>query len=276
LAGFLDVQWVLEFSMSLIQAGNVRLNVVERGRGTPLLLVHGYPLDHSMWQGQIDGLADSSRVIAPDLRGFGTSDVTAGTVTMEQMADDLAALLDALKIKVPIVFCGLSMGGYVAWQFALRHRARVAKLILCDTRAVADSSEAAAGRRKTAEKVLAEGTSIAAESLVPKLFAPATYQEQPQIVEATKQVILRKKPEGIAAALQGMAERPDVTAQLSKIDVPALLICGEHDGISPPSEMRQIAEQMPRARFVQIAAAGHMSPLEQPEAVNAEIRTLAQ
>src|SRR4051812_38963450 len=112
--------------MSLIQAGNVRLNVVERGRGTPLLLVHGYPLDHSMWQGQIDGLADSSRVIAPDLRGFGTSDVPGGRVTRERRGDDLGALIDAIKIKVPFFFGGLWGGGYVAWQFALGHRARVA------------------------------------------------------------------------------------------------------------------------------------------------------
>src|SRR5437773_12119040 len=123
--------------MSFVQAGNVRLNVVESGRGSPLVLVHGYPLDHSMWRSQIDGLADICRVIAPDLRGFGASEVTPGTVTMEQMADDLVALLDALQIAEPVVFCGLSMGGYVGWQFALRHRSRLAKLILCDTVAVA-------------------------------------------------------------------------------------------------------------------------------------------
>src|SRR5438876_2958689 len=170
--------------MSMIKCGNINLNVVERGAGVPLLLVHGYPLDHSMWQAQIDALLDICRVIAPDLRGFGGSDVTLGTLTMEQMADDLAALLNALKINERITFCGLSMGGYVAWQFALRHRSRLAKLILCDTRAAADSPEAAAGRRKTAEKVLAEGASVAAEGLIPKLFAPGTYQQQPQIVEA--------------------------------------------------------------------------------------------
>jgi pimeloyl-ACP methyl ester carboxylesterase len=225
-----------------------------------------------MWRGQIGGLADVCHVIAPDLRGFGASEVTRGTVTMEQMADDLVALLDALKINEPIVLCGLSMGGYVAWQLGLRHRARLAKLILCDTRAVADSAEAAAGRLKTADKVLAEGASIAAEALIPKLFAPATYQQQPKLVEETRQVILRTKPEGIAAALRGMAQRSDVTAQLSKLDLPALLICGEHDGISPPSEMRQIAAQMPRAKFVEISAAGHMAPLEQSVAVNAGIR----
>jgi len=258
--------------MSLVQVGDIRLNVVERGQGKPLLLVHGYPLDHSMWRGQLDGLANRCRVIIPDLRGFGASDVTPGTVTMEQMADDLAGLLDVLKISQPTLFCGLSMGGYVAWQFALKHRARLAALILCDTRAAADTPEAAAGRRKTAERVLAEGTAVAAEALLPKLFGPATFAQQPQIVEATRQVILRTRPEGVAAALRGMAERPDVTPRLSEIDVPALVLCGEHDGISPPDEMRQFAARMPQARFVEMPNAGHMAPLEQPMAVNTAIR----
>jgi 3-oxoadipate enol-lactonase len=258
--------------MAIVNVAGIRLNVIEKGRGTPLVLAHGYPLDHSMWRGQLDGLSGSCRVIAPDLRGFGASDATAGTVTMEQMADDLAALLDALAIQGPVVFCGLSMGGYVAWQFALRHRARLSRLILCDTKAIADSAEAAAGRLKTAEKVLAEGSAVAADALLPKLFAPTTYHERPQIVEATQQVILRTKPEGIAAALRGMAERPDVTSQLKEIDVPALLICGQHDGISPPAEMHGIAGQMPNTRFVEISDAGHMAPLEQPDAVNRVIR----
>jgi len=197
--------------MPLIEVHNVRFNVIDSGRGVPLVLVHGYPLDHSMWQGQIEELSDTCRVIAPDLRGFGASDVTSGTVTMEQMADDVAGILEALSIQQPSILCGLSMGGYVAWQFAFRHRQRLARLILCDTRAIADSPEAAAGRLKTAERVLGEGSNIAAEALLPKLFAPGTYNQQPQIVEATRQVILRTKPEGIAAALRGMAQRPDVT-----------------------------------------------------------------
>jgi pimeloyl-ACP methyl ester carboxylesterase len=258
--------------MTTVLIKDARINVNERGSGTPLVLVHGYPLDHSMWQGQIDGLSDTCRVIAPDLRGFGASDVTPDTVTMEQMADDIAGLLDALKISEPIVFCGLSMGGYVAWQFALKHRARLARLILCDTKAVADTSEAAAGRRKTAERVLAEGAAVAAEALLPKLFALATYKQQPQIVEATRQVILRTKPEGIAAALRGMAQRPDVTSRLPEINVPSLVLCGQHDGISPPDEMRQIAARMPNARYVEIPDAGHMAPLEQPAVVNAAMR----
>ena len=258
--------------MPKISANGIELNVIERGAGVPLVLVHGFPLDHLMWQGQIDDLADACRIIAPDLRGFGASTVTPETVTMQQFADDVAGLLDALRITGPVVFCGLSMGGYVGWQFALRHRKRLAKLILCDTRTVADTPEAAAGRRKTAEQVLTEGAKVVAEAMLPKLFAPVAQQDQPQIVEATRQVILRTDPRGIAAALLGMAERPDVTSRLREIDVPALVLCGQHDGIAPPTEMRQIAAAMPQAQFVEIPAAGHMAPLEQPAAVNAALR----
>jgi 3-oxoadipate enol-lactonase len=258
--------------MPLVQTRTARLNVVERGRGVPLLLAHGFPLDHSMWEGQLNGLFNAVRVIAPDLRGFGASEIVPGVATMEQMADDLAALLDALAIEGPVVFGGLSMGGYVAWQFALRHRQRLSKLILCDTRSIADSAEAAAGRLKTAERVLKEGAAVVADGMLPKLFGPRTQTDQPGIVEATKQVMLRTNPAGIAAALQGMAQRPDVTSRLSEIGVPALVIGGEHDAISPPAEMRGFCAQMRNARFVEIPGAGHMAPLEAPGLVNDAIK----
>ena len=258
--------------MPSITIGDISLNVFDRGRGTPLLLVHGFPLDHTMWQGQIDDLSAVCRVIAPDLRGFGQSSVSAGTIRMEQFADDLAGLLDGLGLREPVVVCGLSMGGYVAWQFAQRHRARVAKLILCDTRAVADSAEAAAGRLKTAERVLAEGSAVVAESMLGKLFAPVTLQKQPAVVEATRQVMLRTSPQGIAAALRGMAERADFSGKLNEFDWPALVICGEHDAIATAEEMRGIAEKMPQAKFVPIQNAGHMAPLEQPIAFNSAVR----
>ena len=249
-----------------------QLHYVEVGSGMPLLLVHGFPLDHTMWQGQIDGLADCCRVIAPDLRGFGQSSVTPGLVTMQRMADDLAELLSGIGIEEPVVFCGLSMGGYVAWQFAARHRARLARLILCDTRAVADSTEAAAGRNALADRVRKEGPAFVAESMLPKLFAPATIEAAAPCVEQTRQVILRADPQGIAAASRGMAQRPDVSEKLSQLDLPALLVCGQHDAISPASEMREIAAKMPRAAFVVIPAAGHMAPLERSEPVNVAIR----
>lgn len=258
--------------MPKIDIGEVQLNVVDAGQGPPLLLVHGFPLDHTMWQGQIEALSASRRVIAPDLRGFGDSDVTDDVVTMEQFADDLAALLDALAVAEPVAFCGLSMGGYIGWQFFQRHRGRLSHLIQCDTRATADTNEARAARLKAAEIVLKEGTQPIAASMLPKLFAESTAADNPTVVEATRQVMLNTSRQAIAAAQRGMAERPDVTALLGAIDVPTLILVGQHDVISPPDEMRAIAAAIPGARFVQIDAAGHMAPLEQPAAFNAAIR----
>jgi len=257
--------------MTRVSVGDVTLNVVEQGQGEPLLLVHGFPLDHSMWQYQLEGLSSRYRVIAPDLRGFGGSDVTEGVVTMEQMADDLARLLDALQIAEPVNFCGLSMGGYIAWQFATRHGARLKRLILCDTRAVADSKETAEGREKSAQKVLAEGAQIVADTMQPKLFYRPEGSAEPAYVSQTREVMLRTSVQGMAAALRGMAKRPDMTNRLGEIKVPTLVICGEHDSISPPAEMRKIAEGISQARYVEIAGAGHMAPLEKPAEVNAAI-----
>jgi pimeloyl-ACP methyl ester carboxylesterase len=144
-------------------------------------------------------------------------------------------------------------------------------LILCDTRAVGDSPETAANRIGLATRVQKDGPGFVAETMIPKLFASATIAAHAPCVEITRQVILRSDPKGIAAASRGMAQRPDVTSQLSKLDVPALLICGEHDSISPPGEMRGIAQAMPQAKFVEIAGAGHMAPLEKPAEVNAAI-----
>jgi pimeloyl-ACP methyl ester carboxylesterase len=256
---------------STVQVGDIRLNVAQCGTGRPLLLVHGFPLDHQMWAGQLSGPVGSHRLIAPDLRGFGKSSVTMGAVTMEQYADDLALLLDTLGVGEPVTFCGLSMGGYIAWQFAQKYRQRLARLVLCDTRSVADSQEAAEGRQKTADKALQEGPEFLADSMLPKLFAPSSHAYVASTVAQTRQIILQTPREGIAAALRGMAVRPDVTALLPTLDVPTLVICGEHDAIAPPAEMRQIALAIPNATYVEIPAAGHMAPLEQPAAVNAAL-----
>jgi pimeloyl-ACP methyl ester carboxylesterase len=221
-----------------------------------------------MWRGQIAGLSDRFTVIAPDLRGFGSSDATDGTVTMEQFADDLAALLVKLKISTPVAFCGLSMGGYIGWQFWKRHRDKLACLIACDTRAIADSVDAAHGRRVSAQNVLSGGMQELVGNMLPKLFSQATLAEQPNLVKATEQEMLAASKKGTAAALRGMAERPDVTEWLPQIDVPTLVICGSEDKIAPPEEMRGIASAIPNAQYAEISAAGHMAPLEQSEVVN--------
>ncbi|MCB9873337.1 MAG: alpha/beta fold hydrolase [Planctomycetaceae bacterium] len=258
--------------MKTVKLHDATLSFTDVGTGPVLLLVHGFPLDHSMWQPQLESLSDTYRIIAPDLRGFGASGGATETITMEQFADDMAALLDALGINEPITFCGLSMGGYVAWQFWRRHATRLSRLILCDTRAIADSEEVARGRAMMAERVLSEGSSIVAEAMLPKLFAEATARDDSNTVEATHRVMAATAPAAVAGALRGMALRPDMTKELPNIDVPTLVICGEHDVISPPDEMRSIADKLPNATFVEIAGSGHMSPLEAPAAVNAAIR----
>lgn len=259
--------------MRQVSAAGATFNVVDRGAGPAVLLVHGFPLDHSMWQAQLDALSMNNRLIVPDLRGFGRSTVTAGTVTMEQMADDLVALLDALGVQQPVCVCGLSMGGYIALAFWRKYRQRVRSLVLCDTRSAADAPEAAAARRTLADKATAAGMEQVAEAMLPKLIHPDTPKLRPQVTTAVKQMILGTNPRGAAAALRGMAIRPDCADLLPTINVRTLVFAGEKDAISPPDEMRKIAAAIPSAKFVEIPEAGHMSPMENPERVNAELLT---
>ena len=255
--------------MKTVQVGKIKMNVLERGSGgIPILFVHGFPLDHSMWRRQIDFFQEHERVIVPDLRGFGGSDVTAGTVTMEQHADDLAELLEAMNVQEPVIFCGLSMGGYIGWQFWKRHRRRLRALVQCDTKAVADTPEASANRLKLAGRIVTEGTGFLAEVMLPKLFASGTFAEQPEMVEAMRRVMETAPREGVAAASRGMAVRENFVEQLEQIDVPTLIVVGEHDVIAPPEEMQAIADAIPEAVWLQIPGAGHMAPLEDPIVFN--------
>lgn len=258
-------------SLRRLIAGNVELQVHCSGRGMPVVLAHGFPLEHSMWDAQIAQLSRRWRVVAPDLRGFGGSQVTLGTATMEQMADDMAALVDVLGIDEPIVFCGLSMGGYIALEFWRKYASRLCGLVLCDTRAAADTPEAATARLETALGVLRDGTAGLADAMLSKLFAPTTLQDQSSLAAIERQTILAAPPEGVAAALRGMAARRDFRDDLAKIALPTMVIVGEHDAISTVDEMRSIAKAIPDAEFVIIPGAGHMTPLENPDGFNEAI-----
>jgi pimeloyl-ACP methyl ester carboxylesterase len=252
--------------------------VCAEGQGHPIVFLHGFPLDHTMWEAQFDSFAGKYRVIAPDLRGFGGSTLPDETPekavsTMAEMADDLVEDLEFLEVNEPIVLCGLSMGGYVAFEFWRRHRTRLAGLILCDTRAAPDTPEAAQGRHETAANLLAAGnTEALTEGMIPKLFAPLTIEKQPDIVAKMRERMLATSPAGAAAALRGMAERVDFRPKLGEIALPTLVIVGEQDAISSPAEMRSFAEEIPGATFEVIPRAGHMSPMENPGPVNGEIR----
>ncbi len=266
-------------SVKTVSLGDVRLAVevcdASRSQSEPaLLLVHGFPLDHTMWQPQIDYFGSHGRVIAPDLRGFGDSSIATGSpVSMVTYADNLNALLDRLEIDRPIVFCGLSMGGYIAWQFCARYASRLAALLVCDTRSIADTPQAAAGRMELTKRVLAEGIEPVKAAMMPKFFGPETVAKRLPCIADTAAAIERASPAGVAAALGAMAGRPDMTPSLTDIRVPSLVVVGEHDVISPVEEMRGIAERIPGAEFVVIPGAGHMSPLENPAAFNAALET---
>lgn len=258
--------------MKQVSISTGEIAFVDRGDGPAVLLVHGFPLDHSMWSAQIEALASCARVVAPDLRGMGQSPLgsldASGAISMERRADDLAELLDAVGVQGDLTLVGFSMGGYVAWQFWRKYGARVSALVQCDTRAIADTEEGRDARLTMARNVAEWGSGRVFEMMKEKLFAPSTLQRQREIVDAVRRVVERTPPSGIAAAQRGMATRPDVTDMLSSIGVPTLVLCGAEDAISAPSEMRAIAEAIPNATFVEIPSAGHMTTVENPGAVN--------
>ena len=261
-----------------IPLSDVTIACEARGAGVPLALVHGFPLDHAMWDAQIEALARDFRVIAPDLRGFGASTITPADVDegvgMERYAADVLAAVDALGVVEPVVLVGFSMGGYAAWQIALRHSERLRGLVLCDTRAVGDTEEAAAGRLKMAQAVLDAESPEPALAMLPRLLAPETHEHRPDVVAAVRAMILRQSPQAIAAAQRGMARREDVRDELKNIRCPCLGVVGTADVISPPKEMGEIVGTLPDAKLVEVPG-GHTTPMENPEAVTDAIRRFA-
>jgi len=241
------------------------------GQGPPVLLVHGFPLDHAIWRHQITCLADRYQVIAPDLRGFGVSQRGNAELTMSQLALDLAELLRQVVGEQPVCFCGLSMGGYIAWEFYRAFRSRISHLILCDTRATADDEAAARVRRMTARSVLKYGTDQLARSMPARLVTTAWQQSQEAGLEPLSQMIRRAAPQSVADGLLGMSVRSDATGLLPSVDCPTLLVVGDQDRITPPDEMRAMARAIPGSRLLVVPDAGHLAPLENPPVVNGAI-----
>ena len=251
--------------MAQVQIDNTTLAYTDTGSGRPVVLIHGYPFNRSLWNEQIAALSGSYRVIAPDLRGFGESDSSDGPSTMNRMAQDVALLLDHLGI--PRVTIGaLSMGGYVTFAFYKQFASRVRALILADTRAQADTEEAKQKRAQQAEKALSEGMAGIADAMLPKLLTPETVSKRPDIVKRVRDMMLKTKPEGAAAALRGMAERDDQTTL--KISVPTLIIVGAEDAITPVADSEKMNQAIAGSRLVVLENAGHVSNLERTEEFN--------
>ena len=257
--------------MLFADVNGIRLAYSDTGTGSPVaLLVHGFPLNRSMWDPQRGSLRSMGvRVIAPDLRGFGASESgPPGPLTMEQHADDLVALLDVLGVSEPIVFVGLSMGGYVGFALWRRHPERVRAFVFADTRASADTATAREDRLRIAR--LAEefdSPQPAIDSMLPRLLSP--HLRAGSLPERlVRGMMAGSSAQAVANGQRGLAARADSSPTLSTITVPTLVIVGEHDVLTPPDESRLIAEGIPNARLVIIDQAGHMSNLENPEAFN--------
>ena len=253
--------------MSTININNINMAYTDTGVGRPVVLIHGYPFNRSLWSEQIPALSNAYRIIAPDLRGFGDSDASDDTSTMNRLAADVAALMDHLEIARATI-CGLSMGGYVALAFYKQFPSRVRALVLADTRAQADTEEGKQTRVQQAEKALSEGMAGIADAMLPKLLTPETVSKRPEIVKFVRDMMLQTKPEGAAAALRGMAEREDQTELLPKITVPALILVGAEDAITPVADSEKMHQAIDNSRLVVLDHAGHVSNLERAQQFN--------
>jgi pimeloyl-ACP methyl ester carboxylesterase len=252
--------------MIALLSGGLQLAYDESGHGVPLLLVHGWPHNRTLWAGQMSGLPTQARCIAPDLRGFGGS-TAAGPYSVAQFADDLAALLDALEID-RVVACGLSMGGYVALALLRRHRERLRGLILTGTRATADTPEASEKRARLIEFISAHGVEALAGAQLAGMLSRGTLESRAGVRERLREIMASASQEGAIGGQRAMMTRPDASDLLATIDVPTLVVAGAEDVLTPPEEQRALAAAIPGCRFELLAGAGHASAFERPAAFN--------
>jgi pimeloyl-ACP methyl ester carboxylesterase len=255
--------------MSSVDVNGVRIGYEDTaGSGTPVVLIHAFPFSARMWAAQIEGLADRARVITVDLRGFGHSEAPEDRTaySMAAFAGDVKGAIDDIGID-RAVLCGLSMGGYVCFEFWRTYREAVAGLILADTRAEADSPQAIENRSSQQQQVAEKGVDGLADGLTTALLSDATRANKPDVV-ARARAIMDQSASGYIGALEAMKNRPDSTPDLIGITVPCLVIVGEDDGLTPPAMARKIHEHIGGSQMVVIPEAGHLSNLEDPQTFN--------
>jgi 3-oxoadipate enol-lactonase len=256
--------------MPTVRSGNAQLFYEISGDGPDVVLLHPFPLNHHFWTPVAELLSTRHRLIVPDLRAHGDSDLGEGPATMQKLADDLALLCREVQIK-RASFVGVSIGGYLLFEFWRRHREQVAALVLANTRAGAETAESKVNRLASAEKVLREGTDGFIDEMLPKVLSTATRTNRPDIVDAARRMMQKMSADDIAGVQRGMAERPDSVATLKTIDVPTLLIAGEDDSV-PLAEAELMHKNIPGSRLQVIPTAGHYAALEKPPEFAALLR----
>lgn len=252
--------------MMNVTSGDAMLFAEEQGSGPPLVLLHPFPADHCFWAPLLPHLTSRYRVITPDLRGSGESSAGEGPATMEKHAADIDRICKFANVR-KAAFAGVSIGGYVLLELWRRYPERVAALVLSDTRATPDTPEGRTSRLKTIPEVQFHGPAAFVQGMAPKLLGETTRKNRPDVARAALTMLNRSTVAGITALQQGMAERPDSVPTLKTINVPTLIMVGDEDTLTPPSDSEMMAREISGSRLVKIPAAGHFAPFEQPEAV---------
>jgi pimeloyl-ACP methyl ester carboxylesterase len=242
----------------------------DQGSGEPVIFLHAFPLNQTMWDEQVAALSHHCRTVTIDLRGFGGSDAGSGLTTMEQMAADVRGLMSGLDIE-RATMVGLSMGGYVALAFYRKYPDAVRAMVLADTRASADTHAARERRLQSAEKAEREGAAAIADDMVPLLLGATTRQTRPDIAARVRAMVEGNSPHAISAAQRGMAARRDSTYILAAIDFPTLIVVGAEDQLTPVAEAESLRDGIRGARLRVIEGAGHLSNIERPVEFNAAL-----
>lgn len=257
--------------MAQIQSGDAELFYQVLGNGAPVVLLHPFPVHHEFWLPVAQALQGRYRLILPDLRGHGASGIGDGPATMEKHAADIARILDDAGVG-RAVFVGVSIGGYVLFEFLRRYPSRVAALALCNTKASADTPEARAVRLQAAANVLELGTEQFFESMLPKLIGKTTHARRPDLVQAALSMMRKMSTEDVALVQRGMAGRPDSVETLKTIKIPTLIIAGDEDILTPVGDAEVMRKNISGSDLKIIARAGHYSPWERPEEVGKLMR----
>lgn len=251
-----------------LQVNGIRIHYQDTGHGElPVIFIHPFPFSHKAWTPQVETLKEKTRCITYDLRGFGASELGVKKTSMGLYAEDLVQLMDALEIEQAVVF-GLSMGGYIVLNAAQRYPRRLKGIVLADTQCLADSKENQDKRYATIKEIEEKGVAAFAEKFMKNVFTAGTLANNTALVQKTKQLILNNNPEGITAALEAMAQRQETCSGLKKMNLPALILCGKEDTLTPPSLSEFLFNGIPGAQLNEIEKAAHLSNLEQPDAFN--------
>ncbi len=255
----------------------MNLAYFEKGnpQSLPIILIHAFPLNRQMWRYQLEGLSDAYYVIAPDLPGFGESPILESSPNMAGYAQAIMEFMDQQSIS-QAVLGGCSMGGYILFEMYRQAPERFKGLILSDTRSENDPPEAREKRFNTIQEVEKNGTTNLAETMLPNLLSPTTFAKRESQANEIRETILANNPQGIIHALQAMADRPDSTETVSQLTVPTMVIVGVDDALTTPDVCRAMHDKIPNSEIKVIPEAGHLSPYENPDAVNKTIREFIQ